>query len=97
MTIPSSRGFTLVELIISLTIFAMVAVIVYATLSFCSRAVDSGEAHSTENQRRVPRFHDRNDLRIAGRIDEILRVNFVLRIAGERTVVVQSNDAGVVL
>jgi prepilin-type N-terminal cleavage/methylation domain-containing protein len=51
VTIPSARGFTLVELIISLTIFAMVAVIVYATLSFCSRAVDSGEAHSTENQR----------------------------------------------
>jgi len=47
----SSRGFTLIELLISLTIFSMVAVIVYATLSFCSRAVDSGEAHSTENQR----------------------------------------------
>src|SRR5262249_56204648 len=51
VTSPSSRGFTLLELLISLTIFTMVAVIVYATLSFCSRAVDSGEARSTENQR----------------------------------------------
>jgi prepilin-type N-terminal cleavage/methylation domain-containing protein len=47
----SPRGFTLLELLISLTIFSMVAVIVYATLSFCARAVDSGEARSTENQR----------------------------------------------
>ena len=51
MTSPSSRGFTLLELLISLTIFSMVAVIVYATLGFCSRAVDSGEARSIENQR----------------------------------------------
>ena len=47
----SSRGFTLLELLISLTVFSVVAVIVYAVLSFCSRAVESGEARSTENQR----------------------------------------------
>ncbi len=48
---PDCRGFTLLELLISLTIFSMVAVIVYATLNFCSRAVEHGEARSTENQR----------------------------------------------
>ncbi|HJY84399.1 MAG TPA: prepilin-type N-terminal cleavage/methylation domain-containing protein [Candidatus Binatia bacterium] len=48
---PDCRGFTLLELLISLTIFTVVAVIVYATLSFCSRAVESGEARSNENQR----------------------------------------------
>ncbi len=47
----SPHGFTLLELLLSLTIFSVVAVIVYATLSFCSRAVESGEARSTENQR----------------------------------------------
>lgn len=47
----SPRGFTLLELLLSLTIFSVVAVIVYATLSFCSRAVESGETRSTENQR----------------------------------------------
>jgi prepilin-type N-terminal cleavage/methylation domain-containing protein len=47
----SPRGFTLLELLLSLTIFSVVAVIVYATLNFCSRAVESGEARSTENQR----------------------------------------------
>jgi len=45
------RGFTLLELLISLTVFSMVAVIVYATLSFCARAVERGETRSTENQR----------------------------------------------
>lgn len=45
------RGFTLLELLISLTVFGMVAVIVYATLSFCARAVERGETRSTENQR----------------------------------------------
>jgi prepilin-type N-terminal cleavage/methylation domain-containing protein len=47
----SSRGFTLLELLISLTVFTVVAVIVYAVLNFCSRAVASGEARATENQR----------------------------------------------
>jgi prepilin-type N-terminal cleavage/methylation domain-containing protein len=45
------RGFTLLELLISLTVFGVVAGIVYAVLSFCSRAVEKGEARSTENQR----------------------------------------------
>lgn len=47
----SPRGFTLLELLLSLTVFTVVAVIVYAVLNFCSRAVEKGEARSTENQR----------------------------------------------
>jgi type II secretory pathway component PulJ len=38
-------------LIISLTIFSMVAVIIYATLNLGARAAAHGEARSTENQR----------------------------------------------
>jgi type II secretion system protein J len=47
----ASQGFTFLELIISLTIFSLVAVIVYATLNLGSRAADRGEARSIENQR----------------------------------------------
>jgi type II secretion system protein J len=47
----ASRGFTFLELIISLTIFSLVAVIVYATLNLGSRAADRGESRSIENQR----------------------------------------------
>jgi len=46
-----SRGFTLLELIISLTIFSLVAMIVYATLNLGAGAADRGEARSIENQR----------------------------------------------
>jgi len=45
------RGFTLLELLISLTIFSVVSVIVYVTLNFCARAVERGETRSSENQR----------------------------------------------
>lgn len=46
-----SPGFTLLELIISLTIFAGVVVIVYATLTLGARAAERGEARAVENQR----------------------------------------------
>jgi type II secretion system protein J len=45
------RGFTFLELIISLTIFSLVAVIAYATLNLGARAADRGEARTVENQR----------------------------------------------
>lgn len=45
------NGFTLLELVISLTIFGVVAVIVYATLNLGARAAERGEARSVENQR----------------------------------------------
>lgn len=45
------RGFTLLELVISLTILSMVAVIIYATLNLGARAAERGEARSVENQR----------------------------------------------
>lgn len=46
-----SRGFTVLELIISLTIFGGVAVIVYATLTLGAGAAERGEARAIENQR----------------------------------------------
>jgi prepilin-type N-terminal cleavage/methylation domain-containing protein len=46
-----SRGFTFLELIISLTIFSLVALIVYATLNLGARAAERGEVRSVENQR----------------------------------------------
>lgn len=46
-----ARGFTLLELIISLTIFSLVAMIVYATLHLGARAAERGEARTVENQR----------------------------------------------
>jgi general secretion pathway protein J len=45
------RGFTLLELLISLTIFSVVAVIVYVTLDFCTRALERGETRKNANQR----------------------------------------------
>ena len=45
------RGFTLLELIISLTIMSAVIVGVYATLSLGTDASERGEARSIENQR----------------------------------------------
>ena len=45
------RGFTLLELIISLTIMSAVIVGVYATLSLGTNASERGEARSIENQR----------------------------------------------
>lgn len=47
----NARGFTLLELIISLTIVSLVAVLVYATLNIGVRAAQSGETRSIENQR----------------------------------------------
>ena len=46
-----SRGFTLLELIISLTIVSAVAIRIYATLNIGARAAAHGEARSMENQR----------------------------------------------
>ena len=46
-----ARGFTLLELIISLTIVSLVAVLVYTTLNIGARAAQSGETRSVENQR----------------------------------------------
>jgi general secretion pathway protein J len=46
-----ARGFTLLELIISLTIVSLIAVIVYTTLNVGARAAGHGEARSIENQR----------------------------------------------
>ncbi len=45
------RGFTLLELLISLTIFSLVALIVYVALNLGVRATDRGETRSIENQR----------------------------------------------
>ena len=45
------RGFTLLELIISLTLMSAVIVGVYATLSLGTDASERGEARSIENQR----------------------------------------------
>jgi len=45
------RGFTLLELIISLTIMSAVIVGVYATLSLGTNASERGEARTLENQR----------------------------------------------
>jgi len=45
------RGFTLLELLISLTIFSVVAVIVYVTLDFCTRTIERGETRKSANQR----------------------------------------------
>jgi len=46
-----ARGFTLLELVISLTIVSLVAVLVYTTLNIGARAAQSGETRSIENQR----------------------------------------------
>jgi general secretion pathway protein J len=46
-----ARGFTLIELVISLTIVSLVAVLVYTTLDIGARAAAHGEARSIENQR----------------------------------------------
>lgn len=46
-----ARGFTFLELMISLTIFSLVAVIVYATLNLGARATERGEVRALENQR----------------------------------------------
>lgn len=51
VTHDSTHGFTLLELLISLAIFSMVAAIVYATLTLGARAAERGEVQSTENQR----------------------------------------------
>lgn len=45
------RGFTLLELIISLTIVGAVSVMIYAALNIGARAATHGEARSVENQR----------------------------------------------
>jgi general secretion pathway protein J len=45
------RGFTLLELVISLTIVALVTVMIYTTLMLGARAADRGETRSLENQR----------------------------------------------
>ncbi len=45
------RGFTLLELLISLTILSMVTVGIYAALSLGADASERGEARSIENQR----------------------------------------------
>ena len=47
----NAHGFTLLELIISLTIVTLVAVLVYTTLNIGARAAQSGETRSIENQR----------------------------------------------
>lgn len=47
----NSPGFTLLELIISLTIVSVVAVMIYTTLNIGARAAAHGEARSIENQR----------------------------------------------
>lgn len=46
-----THGFTLLELLISLTILGMVAVIVYAALNLGAQASARGEVRTTENQR----------------------------------------------
>jgi len=46
-----SHGFTFLELLISLTILSVVAVMVYTALNLGTRAAEHGEARSTENQR----------------------------------------------
>jgi prepilin-type N-terminal cleavage/methylation domain-containing protein len=51
MTDSRCRGFTLLELLISLTVFSVVAVMIYVTLNFGARAVERGETRSSENQR----------------------------------------------
>ena len=51
MNTQDDRGFTLLELIISLTIFSLVVVVVYATLSLGVGAATRGEARSIQNQR----------------------------------------------
>jgi prepilin-type N-terminal cleavage/methylation domain-containing protein len=48
---PESGGFTLLELVISLTIVSLIAVLVYTTLNVGARAAGHGEARSIENQR----------------------------------------------
>lgn len=47
----NAHGFTLLELLISLTILSMVAAIVYAALNLGAQASVRGEVRSTENQR----------------------------------------------
>jgi len=47
----SSRGFTFIELIISLTIVTMIVLVVNAALSIGLRAADKGTGRGTENQR----------------------------------------------
>lgn len=49
--LPESHGFTLLELVISLTIVSLIAVMVYTTLNVGVRAAEHGEARSIENQR----------------------------------------------
>ena len=46
-----ARGFTFLELLISLTILSLVAVMVYTALNLGTRAAAHGEARSAENQR----------------------------------------------
>ena len=51
LSVRSARGFTLLELLISLTLMSLVTLGVYAALSFGANAIERGESRSIENQR----------------------------------------------
>ena len=51
MKIFSTRGFTLIELVISLTIVALIVLAVNASLSIGLQAADKGQGRGSENQR----------------------------------------------
>ncbi len=48
---PGSAGFTLLEMVLALVIFGMIAVLVYSAFYFGHRAVTSGERAADENAR----------------------------------------------
>jgi general secretion pathway protein J len=48
---PGEAGFTLLEMVLALVIFGMIAAIVYSAFYFGHRAVTSGERAADENQR----------------------------------------------
>ena len=51
LSVRPARGFTLLELLISLTLMSLVTLGVYAALSFGANAIERGESRSIENQR----------------------------------------------
>ena len=83
--IRSARGFTLLELTIALVLFALMAAMMFGSLSFAGRSWDGGEAKATEvNEMRQTGEFLRAQLSSQFPLRARKVVGFPLRFAGER-------------